>query len=648
MFQADMEVLTQIPPTCLTTDDPATTDLATTDLATTDLATTDPATTDPATTDPATTDPATTDLATTDLATTDLTTDQMAATAAPYFAHTHRMAVKPSCTGRHRFGLVLALGVVLLFVLLAGCTSERHSSSPQKLIVSGSSTLIPVLENASTHLTQAHPELLFEFQSSGSLVGQRQLVSGSVGVVCSDIPMNPQQAHRFAETPFATTPIAVITHPGVRVETLSLERLRQLLTGEVQNWSQFGGSDLPVVAIVRSEFSGIWHTVEQAVTRGDAVSARSHFAASHAEMIRLVEQTPGAIGFAAGYAFDASKVAVVAVNGVLPQKANVLSGAYPLLTTSRLIHSRTPDQATQLLIEFVTGKVFAAYLSAFDFIPLISQQGADPLSIDTSVQRRATVKPWEILGMVLAGTGLFLMGMRLIASSLKKMANRRLRTLLQKWTRNRLQGAVWGVLCGAVSQSSTSSGFLLSGFVASGMIPLRNAMFILSWADVGTTLLVFLAAVNFKLMILYFLAFSTIAFSFDKRKKYDALLTACIGLSLLLFGFDLVKSTTPQLTQLAWVQSLMGLTAESYVMLLVLGCLLRIATQSSSVVTLLSIPLVMSGMLTANQSFAMICGTCIGSAAAAMLLSGDLKGTTKQLILFKAMTDLITEWGYLV
>jgi len=538
-----------------------------------------------------------------------------------------------------------ALAFLLLLLTLTSSTHASLTGKSRTIAISGSSTLVPLLRDASDSLSLLEPGLNFTFQSPGSIIGQRQLISGSIQIACSDIPMDPAYTGRFAETKLAITPIAVIVHRHAGVNALSESELRTILDGRISNWRELGGADLPILVVMRSDFSGIRHEVNALLQQGQRLRDGILNSASNAEVVQQVAQRPGAIGFVGGTNFAAATVMVLAVDGYLPTEENILSQHYRLRSVSRLLHTIDTSRDVEILLSYVTSGEFSARLRGAGFIPLhtapSASHGADAGHWQPT-QPRPAVNPWEILGLTLAGTGVFLMGMRFISASLKRLANRKLRTLLGRWTRNPVLGAIWGILCGAVSQSGTSSGFLLAGFVASGMLPLRNAMFILAWSDVGTTFLVFLAAVNLKLPILYFLAFVTIAFSFDRRKHYDAVLTAGIGLALLLFGFDMVKSTAGQLTELLWVQSLMSATAGNLLLLLLFGAALRILTQSSSVVTLLSIPLVSVGILCFSQSMVMICGTCLGSAAAAVLLSGGLKGQTRQLLLFKATTDVIT------
>jgi phosphate:Na+ symporter len=157
--------------------------------------------------------------------------------------------------------------------------------------------------------------------------------------------------------------------------------------------------------------------------------------------------------------------------------------------------------------------------------------------------------------------------------------------------------------------------------------------------DVGTTLLVFLATFDIHTAILYFLAISGLLYSFDKKNKRTFLLTALLGMAMLLFGLGMIKSSSVYFAGFVWVQELMTLGADHPWLLFVLGAGLRVVTQSSSTVAMLVMPLAMSGISTLSQSLLMIYGTCVGSGLAALLLSGNIAGTPRQVILFKALGD---------
>lgn len=89
--------------------------------------------------------------------------------------------------------------------------------------------------------------------------------------------------------------LLVIAHPQNSISRLSEEQVRAIFRGEVQNWQQVGGSDLPVdVWVYPSEAEGM--RVFEAWLDG-AVASTAHLAMTPQEMLTAVQGTPGAIGW---------------------------------------------------------------------------------------------------------------------------------------------------------------------------------------------------------------------------------------------------------------------------------------------------------------------------------------------------------------
>jgi len=540
--------------------------------------------------------------------------------------------------------------VVLAAFMSLSCSGPADPQALNGTIsISGSSTIMPLMREVAEMMRNVHPGLSFSFQPAGTFVGQRRLASGSVDMACSDVAMGEQYfSANLQEVIFAAAPIHIIAHPGVSISSLSEEQVTAVLTGQIRNWNQLGGPDLPLQLVRRLQFSGTRFVVDAFFLGGESPAERVLPAASGGEVVEMVAATPGALGFAGGGTLEDAGVATLALNGARPTAENMQDGGYPLVSRSRIIFSGDPSPRVAEFALFITSSQFADRVAEMGFLPLAGQTDTALPTSAAAPSPSAPTNPWESLGLALAGIGLFLAGVRFVSGSLEKMTSWRLRQVFARWTKNPVLGAVWGMLCGAISQSGTSSGFLLVGFVASGMIPLRTATFILSWAEVGTALLVFLAAANIKLFILYLLALSGIAYSVDKRRKYDALLLACLGLGLLLFGFDLLKTTAVGMTDMVWIQQLMALSESSLLLMFLMGAGLRLLTQSSSVVTILCIPLMNAGMIGLPHSVAMVCGTSAGAALAGWLLSGELRGLNRQLILSKGISDALSSLLLLV
>ncbi|MDH3915405.1 MAG: Na/Pi symporter, partial [Chromatiales bacterium] len=92
-----------------------------------------------------------------------------------------------------------------------------------------------------------------------------------------------------------------------------------------------------------------------------------------------------------------------------------------------------------------------------------------------------------VMGL-LGGLSIFLYGMDLLTSSLKVVAGDRMKQVLARLTKNRLRGVFAGAFTTAVIQSSSVTTVLSVGFVAAGLMSLRQSISIIMGAGIGTTI----------------------------------------------------------------------------------------------------------------------------------------------------------------
>ena len=70
---------------------------------------------------------------------------------------------------------------------------------------------------------------------------------------------------------------------------------------------------------------------------------------------------------------------------------------------------------------------------------------------------------------VLAGFGLFFVGVWTLTENLKLMSGRRLRQAVLSYTKHPAQGFFWGALVGAMAQSLAAVVFILVGMISAGI-----------------------------------------------------------------------------------------------------------------------------------------------------------------------------------
>ena len=97
------------------------------------------------------------------------------------------------------------------------------------------------------------------------------------------------------------------------------------------------------------------------------------------------------------------------------------------------------------------------------------------------------MKTTDIL-MLLGGLALFLYGMQMMSNGLETAAGNKMKQILERLTKNRFLGVGVGAAVTAVIQSSSATTVMVVGFVNSGMMTLRQAVWIIMGANIGATI----------------------------------------------------------------------------------------------------------------------------------------------------------------
>lgn len=94
----------------------------------------------------------------------------------------------------------------------------------------------------------------------------------------------------------------------------------------------------------------------------------------------------------------------------------------------------------------------------------------------------------SILLGLLGGLALFLYGMQMMSAGLEAAAGNRMKGILERLTSNRFLGILVGAALPRSSRSSSATTVMVVGFVNSGMMTLKQAVWIIMGANIGTTI----------------------------------------------------------------------------------------------------------------------------------------------------------------
>ena len=124
---------------------------------------------------------------------------------------------------------------------------------------------------------------------------------------------------------------------------------------------------------------------------------------------------------------------------------------------------------------------------------------------------------------LLAGVGVFIVGMNFMGESLEKSAGSGMKGLLEKISNNRFSGVGIGAGVTAMVQSSSATSVMVIGLVNAGVMTLMQATPIIMGANIGTTITGVLVALknDYFNMAMYALAFAGVMMGFFKKEKIN-------------------------------------------------------------------------------------------------------------------------------
>ena len=237
---------------------------------------------------------------------------------------------------------------------------------------------------------------------------------------------------------------------------------------------------------------------------------------------------------------------------------------------------------------------------------------------------------------LLAGVGVFIVGMNFMSEALEKSAGEGMKKLLGRISNNRLSGVGIGAGVTAIIQSSSATSVMVIGLVNAGVMTLMQATPIIMGANIGTTITGVLVALknDYFNMLMYLLAFAGVMMGFFKSEKVKIAGLLCSGLGLIFVGLNVMSSEQAFGNPL--VESLFqGIFSviDFPLLLILVGIIFTALIQSSSAATGVVITMVGSGVLPLDLALFIVLGANIGTCVTALLASIGANANSKRVAL---------------
>ncbi|MBW4615733.1 MAG: PstS family phosphate ABC transporter substrate-binding protein [Desmonostoc vinosum HA7617-LM4] len=175
----------------------------------------------------------------------------------------------------------------------------------------GSTSWAPIRLAVDAAIQAARPEFRLRYVEPssgepGSSTGIKSLIDGQIAFAQSSRPLRDdelarakQRGFELKQIPVAIDGLAVAINPSLNIQGLTIDQLKSIYTGKINNWSLVGGPNIPIKPYSRRITDG--GTVElfvQDVLGGQAFGSNVEFVSTTTQALQKLAGSPGGIYYA--------------------------------------------------------------------------------------------------------------------------------------------------------------------------------------------------------------------------------------------------------------------------------------------------------------------------------------------------------------
>ncbi|MGN0298714.1 MAG: Na/Pi cotransporter family protein [Lachnospiraceae bacterium] len=255
---------------------------------------------------------------------------------------------------------------------------------------------------------------------------------------------------------------------------------------------------------------------------------------------------------------------------------------------------------------------------------------------------------------LMAGIGMFLFGMNLMASSIEKLAGAKLESTLERLTSNKWKALALGTGVTAVIQSSAATSITIVGFVNAGLMTLKQAIPVIWGSNIGSTataqilrlgdlgsgssILSMLKPSSFAPILIFVGAMIMLL---AKKRNLKNIANLLIGFGILFFGMTTMEEVFEPLKESEQFKQLFT-SFNNPVLGILAGLILTAIIQSSSASVGILQALSSTGTVTAGIAFPIILGQNVGKCLPIILASFGVNKNSKRASVCYVLFNIIS------
>jgi phosphate transport system substrate-binding protein len=278
-------------------------------------------------------------------------------------------------TSKHFFLSVLCM-LFCCFILNVGEAGELKNTSGNsggKLLITGSSTMCPMIDAMGKRFETLHHDVNVEVECGGSERGVKDILKGKtdIGMISRSLKDSVKDLYGF---PVARDGISIIVNKENPVMSLSNAQIVGIFTGAITDWEEVQGPREKILVVLREMQKSSTELFRNYFKLKEREITGIVFAGDNPVTIKAVASNSRAIGYvSSGFALhqeeSGASIKVLPVNGVKPTRRNIITVNYPISRPLLLISKKFPTGLVKEFIDFALSSGNVDIIEMFDYIP---------------------------------------------------------------------------------------------------------------------------------------------------------------------------------------------------------------------------------------------------------------------------------------
>ena len=282
----------------------------------------------------------------------------------------------PHAHARRRAIASTGLGLLLSALLgLSACGEpSAQAANSRRLVVTGSSTLGPLVAELAKRFEQRNPDVRIDVQTGGSSRGIADVRQGLADVGMVSRGLGSDEADLSGHT-IALDGVAILAHASNPLDELSEAQVFDVFTGRVRNWSEIGGADAEITVVHKAEGRSTREVFLHHFGIDTRQAEASIVIGDNEHGVKSIAGNPHAIGYVSIGAAEVSvsrgtPIKLLALGGVPAASETVASGRFPLARELNLVTNAEPSTLATEFIGFTRSPEVRGLFQEYAFVPV--------------------------------------------------------------------------------------------------------------------------------------------------------------------------------------------------------------------------------------------------------------------------------------